>query len=73
MKATRRMKIVALLGMVVVTLLAVVAPETPEVLAACEPVACPAIAKICPQGQMACRVSPCSCTLACVPEGQCNN
>jgi len=32
----------------------------------CEPVICPAIAKFCPEGQIACRVSPCNCTQVCV-------
>ena len=41
------------------------APSSPD---SCEPVACPAIAKLCPQGQIACHPSPCSCALACVPD-----
>jgi hypothetical protein len=42
--------------------------------AACEPVVCPAIAKICPDGEVACRVSPCNCAQVCVPEGHgCND
>lgn len=41
--------------------------------AACEPVVCPAIVKICPQGQLACRPSPCSCAQVCAAEGHgCN-
>lgn len=74
MNATRVMKVVGLLGLLVVTVLAIVAtPATPVVYAACQPVVCPEIVKLCPQGQVACRVSPCSCAQACVPEGQCNN
>jgi hypothetical protein len=49
------------------------AQATPIETAACEPVICPAIVKLCPQGQVGCRVSPCNCAQACVPEGQCNN
>ena len=45
-----------------------VASMMTPVQAACEPVACPAIAKICPSGELACRTSPCSCALACVPD-----
>jgi hypothetical protein len=49
--------------------LGVMALVTPA-LAACEPVACPAIAKICPDGQLACRASDCNCTLVCPPPGK---
>jgi hypothetical protein len=73
MNATRVRRIVALLGMAVVTVLAEAPLATPLETAACEPVVCPAIAKLCPQGQVACRVSPCNCAVSCKPEGQCNN
>ncbi len=74
MNMTRMRKVVALAGSAVVTLVGMIALAMPVSFADCpQPVACPAIAKICPQGQVACRVSPCNCTLACVPEGQCNN
>jgi len=33
----------------------------------CEPVICPLIIKLCPEGQIACRVSPCNCNQVCVP------
>jgi hypothetical protein len=55
---------VLLAGVVGVISLSLATPA----LADCEPVACPAIAKICPQGQIACHPSPCSCALACVPD-----
>ena len=46
---------------------------TPVALAGCQPVVCPAIAKICPQGQFACRPSPCNCALVCAAVGHgCN-
>jgi hypothetical protein len=69
-----KMRYVVTMGVLAIAVAAIglVALATPAA-AACEPVACPAIAKICPQGQLACRVSPCNCALACVPEGQCNN
>lgn len=66
-------KLVGSLGIALVAAFAVIALATPVARAACQPVACPAIAKICPQGQIACRVSPCNCALACMPEGQCNH
>jgi hypothetical protein len=68
----KKMTLVAMIALVAAAAIGLVALAQP-VAAACPPVACPAIAKICPQGQLACRVSPCSCALACVPEGQCNN
>ena len=60
------------IGLVIMMGLAALA-TTPVALAACQPIACPAIAKICPQGQIACRPSPCSCALVCAAEGHgCN-
>ncbi|HET9300425.1 MAG TPA: hypothetical protein VFO11_10800 [Candidatus Polarisedimenticolaceae bacterium] len=46
-----------------VGLAAVAAPSQAQ---SCEPVICPAIAKFCPEGQVACRVSPCNCNQVCV-------
>jgi len=69
MNSMRTMKVATLFGMAVVAALAVVALATPVALAACQPVICPAIAKLCPQGQIACRVSPCNCAQVCQPEG----
>jgi len=45
---------------------AVTALATPVQAQNCEPVICPAIVKLCPEGQIACRVSPCNCTQVCV-------
>ena len=54
-------------------LLGIAALVAPLEARACEPVACPAIAKLCPDGEIACRVSPCNCTQVCVPQGRgCN-
>ena len=70
-----RTRILALVGITLVVAVGLAALLAPVALAACkEPVACPAIAKVCPQGQIACRVSPCNCTLACaVPGHGCND
>ena len=63
-------KIVTSLDMVAVALVGVVALTTTPVSAACQqPIACPAIAKLCPTGEIACRTSPCHCNLACAPPG----
>ena len=67
---TARIKAFTVVGFVFVAGTAVLSLVTPPLAhAACQPVACPAIAKICPQGQIACRVSPCNCALACTAEG----
>lgn len=63
-----RVKIAAVSGLVVSIALGVLALATPVAVAACEPVVCPAIAKLCPDGQIACRVSPCNCALVCRPQ-----
>jgi len=68
-----RMAFVAGIVLVAVAAVGLVALSTPVAAACNHVVGCPAIAKLCPQGQLACRVSPCSCALACVPEGKCNN
>ena len=67
-----RMASIALLGLLAVGV-GLVGLTTPVAAQGCEPVVCPAIALICPQGQLACRVSPCNCALACAAEGHgCN-
>ena len=71
---TERMKLVtaAVLALVVTMGLAALG-ATPAAHAACKPVVCPAIAFICPQGQVACRPSPCNCAFVCAAEGHgCN-
>ena len=68
----RKLKVLALSLAMAAGVIGAFSLNTPA-RADCEPVACPAIAKICPQGQVACRPSPCSCALACAPEGKgCN-
>ena len=62
-------KIAASVLMLAVALLGVVALTTTPASADCQPIACPAIAKLCPTGEIACRPSPCSCALACAPPG----
>ena len=72
---TERMKLVTAAGLALVAVMGLAAAlgTTPAVRADCEPVACPAIAKICPQGQYACHPSPCNCALVCAAEGHgCN-
>ena len=70
---SQRARVLSVGGVVFVMTLGVLTltatPETPA--AGCEPVVCPAIIKICPQGQVACRVSPCNCALVCARG--CNN
>jgi len=63
----RKMRLVAVAFVLLAGVVGVISLGTPA-LADCQPVACPAIAKICPSGQIACRPSPCSCALACVPD-----
>jgi hypothetical protein len=70
---TAKLRVFALLGFLAVALCGIGALATPAAAAGCEPVACPAIAKLCPDGEIACRVSPCNCTQVCVPQGRgCN-
>ena len=66
---TRRFKVLSVVALALVAFVGVLAVTAPVAVADCQPVACPAIAKICPQGQIACHPSPCSCALACQPEG----
>ena len=67
-------KLVSAIGVAVVVMVGLVAlVTTPAARADCKPVACPAIIKVCPQGQFACRPSPCNCALVCAAEGHgCN-
>lgn len=69
-----RIKMAAAAGLALVAAIGITAlATTPAARADCQPVACPAIAKICPQGQFACRPSPCNCALVCAAEGHgCN-
>ena len=62
-------RVVAISGLLFIGALGFVALTSPTSAEGCKPVGCPAIAKLCPQGQIACRVSPCNCALACQPEG----
>ena len=64
-----------LLAVLAVAVVGVTVLSTPVEARSCPHlVACPAIAKLCPNGEVACRVNPCSCALVCVPEGvACNN
>ena len=69
---TKKVRAVSLLSSLSVALLGIAALFTPTAVA-CQPIACPAIAKLCPDGEIACRVSPCNCTQVCVPQGRgCN-
>ena len=65
----RTAKILVSLLFVAIAVIGVVALAPTVAKADCQPVACPAIAKLCPSGEFACRVSPCNCVLACVPPG----
>lgn len=68
------MKVITVFGLTLAVMVGLAAlATTPVALAACEPVVCPAIVKICPQGQVACRPSPCNCAQVCAVEGHgCN-
>ena len=69
----QRIRALALFASLAAALCGIAALSVPAVAAGCEPVACPAIAKLCPDGEIACRVSPCNCTQVCVPQGRgCN-
>ncbi len=65
----------ALLAVLAVAVVGVTVLSTPVEARNCPHlVGCPAIAKLCPSGELACRVNACSCALVCVPEGvACNN
>jgi hypothetical protein len=68
-----RLKLAAAAAFVLVIGAAVSALTSATSVRACEPLACPAIVKICPQGQLACRPSPCTCAQVCAAEGHgCN-
>lgn len=68
----QKVRAVALFASLSVALLGIAALSTPSAVA-CQPIACPAIAKLCPDGEIACRISPCNCTQVCVPQGHgCN-
>jgi len=71
---TERLKLATAAGLALVAVMGLAAlGTTPAARADCQPVACPAIAKICPQGQYACHPSPCNCALVCAAEGHgCN-
>jgi hypothetical protein len=68
------MKVITVVGFAWAVMLGLAAlATTPVAHADCEPVVCPAIVKICPQGQLACRPSPCNCAQVCAAEGHgCN-
>ena len=68
------MKVLTVFGLTLAVMVGLAAlATTPVALADCEPVVCPAIVKICPQGQVACRPSPCNCSQVCAAEGHgCN-
>ena len=68
-----RLKLATAAAFMLVIGAAVSALTSTTIARACEPVVCPAIVKICPQGQLACRPSPCSCAQVCAAEGHgCN-
>ena len=71
---SERMRIITMVGLALVVLVGLAAlATTPVARADCQPVVCPAIIKICPQGQYACRPSPCNCAQVCAAEGHgCN-
>ena len=69
----KKAKVGAVVGLLAACVIGVTALVTPVAAQGCEPVICPAIAKLCPSGEIACRPSPCNCAQVCVPEGKgCN-
>ena len=58
-------------GLFAAAAIGVLALTAPLAVASCQPVACPAIGILCPDGDVACRVSPCNCKQVCVPEDKC--
>jgi len=62
-------KVVVSVGVLMSIAVGLAILSTPVAADCQHPVACPAIAKLCKSGEIACRVSPCNCALVCVPEG----
>ena len=62
----QRVRAFALLAASIAISLGLATVASPPQAQGCEPVICPAIARFCPEGQIACRVSPCNCNQICV-------
>ena len=62
----QKVRAFALLAASIAISLGLATVASPPQAQGCEPVICPAIARFCPEGQIACRVSPCNCNQICV-------
>jgi len=62
----QKVRAFALLAASIAISLGLATVASPPQAQSCEPVICPAIARFCPEGQIACRVSPCNCNQICV-------
>jgi len=69
MKNPMIVKLAVPVGVLMLIAVGLAVLATPVAADCQHPVACPAIAKLCKSGEIACRVSPCNCAQVCVPEG----